>query len=30
MLDVDPNNKKLLTYDEFHKNIGRIVKLSHP
>ena len=27
---MDPNNKKFLSYDEFHKNMGRIVKLSHP
>ena len=30
MVDVDPSNKKNLPYDEFFKNLGQVVKLSHP
>lgn len=29
-VDVDPQNKGFLTYDEFYKNISKAVKLSHP
>lgn len=27
---IDPQNKGYLTYDEFYKNLSRIIKLSHP
>ena len=27
---VDPTNEKSLTYDQFHKNISKLVKLSYP
>ena len=29
-IGVDPTNKCLLTYDEFYKCLGKIVKLTHP
>lgn len=29
-LDVDPLNSKFLTYDQFSKNLSRVIKLSYP
>lgn len=29
-LAIDPQNKQLLSYDEFFKNLSRVVKLTHP
>lgn len=30
MLDIDPLNNKLLSYDQFHKNLSRLIKLTWP
>ena len=29
-VDIDPSNKGFLSYDDFHKNVNKMVKLTHP